>query len=243
MKQKKLLYLKDKAMPLFLLTLLLLYLIGLRYGANDRETSFMERYYQSYNERRFLSLYLSAFLLSLFPVIKNFYITERLIRCNRIYAYVISIVKQIGVMALLYTVVLVIGWFDLVGSKTKDWMTGASILYISIIFFTQLIGWFLIGILEGFVYIMIKSLPLTFIICETLLIVTNLSLYISDNKLLVQYIRLYDFMFDLSKMGNFLTIFSIGFFNIAVITALVGLSYHVLRRHDFIPGGKRLYGK
>jgi len=227
---------------ILLIIALAAYFAILRFSGTQK-TTFFVKYYQTYNERRFLGLFLSVFLLSLFPTLKKMYITEIVVRNSSKWNYIISIFKEICLMSFAYSVMISIGWYFIIGTGTTDWILKENCIYMGVVLFTQIIGWIMIGMVELLVYIWIKNLPVSFIVCDMLFIMTNLSLYLSNDKRYISFVRLYDFMYDLLKIDDIFTIASIGFLYIAIIMLLIWLSYFSLKINDFMPGGKKSYAR
>ena len=142
-------------------------------------------------------------------------------------------------MALQYSFLLSFGWYVIVGTGIQNLSGKNYLMYMLCIFAEQFIGWIEIGMLEVCIYILIHNLLLSFIMCDALLILMNLSLYIGNNEQVLQYTRLYDFMFNPAKIDNIYKIVSIGLFHIMIISFLFLICYEIIKRHDYIMGGKR----
>ncbi len=203
------------------------------------EETLIHAFRTTYNERIFLALYVTVYLVSLFPLLKLVFQTEYVVRISTKWRFFEMLCKKIFFIAFLYSLLLSFGWYAIVGSGIQDFITKRYVLYIICIFLGQLIGWIEIGMIEVYLYILIQNLPLSFIISDALLIGMNLSLYISHNEHVLQYTRLYDFMFYPEEIGDLYKIVSNGFFHIAILSLLFLTSYEFIKRHDYIMGGKR----
>lgn len=205
------------------------------------EETLIHAFQINYNERRFLVLYLNIYLVSLFPILKRMFQTEYVIRISSKWKYLEKICIKIIIMALGYSFLLSFGWYVMVGSGIENAKGQSYFLYILYIFVEQFIGWVEIGMFEVLVYIFIHNRALVFIICDSILILMNLSLYIGSNEKILQYTRLYDFMFNPQKINNIYTIVSIGLFHIIMISLLFLFSHNLIKKHDYIKGGKKAH--
>lgn len=193
----------------------------------------------AYNERRFLALYVTVYLISLFPILIQIFQTEYVSRVSTKWRFFEIFWIKITIMALQYSFLLSFGWYVIVGSGIQDFLDKSYVMYMLCIFAEQFIGWIEIAMLEACIYILIHNLLLSFIICDALLILMNLSLYIGSNEQVLQYTRLYDFMFNPVKIDDIYKIVSIGLFHIVIISLLFLICYELIKRHDYIMGGKR----
>ncbi len=193
----------------------------------------------AYNERRFLALYVIVYLAGLFPVLKQLFQTEYVSRVSSKWNFFEMAWRKIIFMALLYSLLLSFGWYVIVCTGMQDFSGESYVLYMLCVFVEQFIGWVEIGMLEACIYIVIHNLVLSFIISDAILILMNLSLYVGGNEQVLMYTRLYDFMFNPAKIDDIYKIISIGLFHIVIISLLVLIGYELLKRHDFIVGGKR----
>ncbi len=193
----------------------------------------------AYNERRFLALYVNVYLVSLFPILKQIFQTEYVTRISTKWRFFEMLWIKITIMALQYSFLLSFGWYVIVGSGIQNLSGKSYVMFMLCIFAEQFIGWIEIGMLEACIYILIHNLLLSFIMCDALLILMNLSLYIGSNEQILQYTRLYDFMFNPAKIDDIYKIISIGLFHIMIISFLFLICYEIIKRHDYIMGGKR----
>lgn len=223
---------------LILVFLILFVFIYQRQTLQSRET-LISAFGIAYNERRFLALYVNVYLLSLFPILKQIFQTEYVTRFSTKWSFFEMLWRKITVMALQYSFLLSFGWYVIVGSGIQNLSGKSYVMYILCIFAEQFIGWIEIGMLETCIYILIHNLLLSFIICDALLILMNLSLYIGSNEKFLQYTRLYDFMFHPAEINGIYKIVSIGLFHIAISSLLFLICYEIIKRHDYIMGGKR----
>lgn len=196
-------------------------------------------FYMAYNERRFLALYANIYLVSLFPILNQIFKTEYVTRVSTKWSFFKILCIRITIMALQYSFLLSFGWYAIVGSGVQPLSDKSYVVYMLCIFVEQFIGWIEIGMLETCIYILIHNLLLSFVICDALLILMNLSLYIGSNEQVLQYTRLYDFMFNPVKIDNIYRIVSIGLFHIMIILLLFLICHEIIKRHDYIMGGKR----
>lgn len=231
-------YLVKHSNKLIIVFLLFFIFIYQRQTLRSGET-LVSAFHMAYNERRFLALYVNVYLVSLFPILKQIFQTEYVTRVSTKWSFFEMLWIKITIMALQYSFLLSFGWYVIVGSGIQNLSGKSYVMFMLCIFAEQFIGWIEIGMLEAYIYILIHNLLLSFIICDALLILMNLSLYIGSNEQILQYIRLYDFMFSPAKIDNIYKIVSIGLFHIMIISFLFLICYKIIKRHDYIMGGKR----
>lgn len=194
-----------------------------------------------YNERRFLAIYVGIFLIALFPVLKKIFKAEYVTRLSEKWRVCELLWKEVAVISLLYAFLISFGWYMIVGLSIPNGLNRNYLLYMFFTFIKLFIGWFEIGIIEAFIYILIHNLLLAFISCDAFLILMNLSLYIGSNEQVLQYTRVFDFMFNASDNIGLYRSISVGMFHIVIICLLILASYEIIKRHDYLMGGKRKY--
>lgn len=227
----------NKIILVFLLTINFIFQ---RYNVPHDKTLIGE-FLLEYNERRFLAIYVGIFLIGLFPIFKNVFKTEYVTRISEKWRVCWLIWKGVAVISLLYAFLVSFGWYIIVGLSIPNGLNKNYLIYMFYTFIKQVIGWFEIGIIEAFIYIMVHNLLLAFIFCYSLLILMNLSLYISSKEQVLQYVRLFDFMFSPSDNIGLYKNFSIGMFHVVIICLLILASYEIIKRHDYLLGGKWKY--
>lgn len=195
----------------------------------------------NFNERRFLALYLNIYLVSLFPVLRRIFQTEYVCRISTKWKVIEKLWGKITIMALEYSLLLSFVWYAIVGSGIENTDGKSYFMYIFCIFAEQFIGWMEIGMFEVLAFILVQHLLLGFILCESFFILMNLSLYIGSNEKILQYTRLYDFMFNPMKINDIYAIVSIGLFHIVIISLLFLVSHNLIKRHDYLKGGKKAH--
>lgn len=205
-------------------------------GVND---TLISAFHMAYNERNFLSLYVLVYLISLFPILKQIFQIEYVTRVSAKWRFFEMLWVKISIMALQYSLLVSFGWYVIAGSGFRNFLKKEYVIYILWVFIRQFIGWLEIGMLETCIYILIHNLMLSFIICDALLILMNLSLYIGSNEQILQYTRLYDFMCSPEKNNGIYKVVSIGMFHVVIILLLFLICYEIIKRHDYITGGKR----
>lgn len=203
--------------------------------------SFVSVFHQSYNERKFLGIYVTLYLLSILPVLKGIYDTNKVIRNRSILRHLQMVWKEICVTAGVFVFLSTIGWYVIVGSKTAEWFDKENVFFVILIFITQFIAWIEIGMLATFVYSIIRNLAITYVLCQFTLIMLNLSLYITNSEKYVQYSRIYLFMYDLQQLDNLQRAISVGLFHIAVIFIFIFGTLCVFNNCDFALREKKLY--
>lgn len=209
----------------------------------QEESLFMKMYYDTFNERRFLSIYLTLYLILLFPIIKKVQSIEYITRYSRKWDCVIVQFFKILKVSLLYSFVIAFGWYFLIGAFCMQGMEREHVILICCITFTQVIGWTLMGMIEMVVYIFLKNIVLSFLLCDALFILTNLSLYVTSSLQFVHFVRVYDFMFDIGNINNPFILVSILFFYIAIIMGLIWFSYFAIAKQDFLAKEASGYAK
>lgn len=235
-------FVKKQMIRIMLCIIMILILVLVR-RQTDSEIEFLSGFFQWFNERKFLAIYVTLYLISLFGQLKLIYDADRVIRNTDIWNHLSFIWKEIGVNAIIFAFLSTAGWYVIVGTAIKDCMNYRNIIYMCLIFFTQNIGWIEIGILATFIYSIVRNSPFTYILCHTTLILLNLSLYITNSEKFVQYSRIYYFMYELRQLNNWFTVISVAFLHIAIIFLLVFSTYSVVKKHDFISGDKNAYAQ
>lgn len=224
-----------------IITLLLTLIFMYQRQALRTEETVLSAFQVNYNERRFLVLYLNIYLVSLFPILKQIFQTEYVFRISNKWRFLEKLWGKITIMALGYSFLLSFAWYAIVGSGIGNTEGNSYFMYILCIFAEQFIGWMEIGMFEVLAYILVHNLLLAFILCDSFFILMNLSLYIGSNEKILQYTRLYDFMFNPAKINDIYTIVSIGFFHIVIISLSFLISHNLIKRHDYLKGGKKAH--
>lgn len=225
---------------LFCIMTYILFYTRFRFASID---SLISGFHQSYNERKFLAIYVTLYLLSILPVLNSIYDTNKLIRSVNVLRHLQTIWKEICITAGMFAFLSTVGWYVVVGSKMVGCFQKENVLFVLIIFFTQIIAWSEIGILATFVYSIVKNSAITYVLCQLILIMLNLSLYIIDNERYVQYSRIYLLMYDIQQLNNLQRVISVVFFHIAVIFLFVFCTFSVLSRSDLALGGNKSYAE
>lgn len=205
--------------------------------------SLLSVFHRSYNERKFLGIYVTLYLLSILPVLKDIYDTNKVIRNRSILKHLQMVWKEICVTAGMFVFLSTVGWYIIVGSKTAEWFNKENVFFVMLIFVTQFIAWIEVGMLATFVYSIIRNLPITYVLCQFALIILNLSLYITNSEKYVQYRRIYLFMYDLQQLDNLQRVISVGFFHVAVTFIFIFGTLCVFNNCDFALREKRLYAE
>ncbi len=227
----------DKVLLVFVMTCIL---VWMRVQVIPTD-SFLSVFHQSYNERKFLGIYVTLYLLSILPVLKGVYNTNTVIRNRSISRHLQMVWKEICITAGIFVFLSTIGWYVIVGSKTVEWFDKGNVYFVILIFVTQFIAWVEIGILATFVYSIIRNLAITYVFCQFALIMLNLSLYITNSEKYVQYSRIYLFMYDLQQLDNLQRVISVGLFHVAVAFTFILGTLCVFNKSDFALKEKRLY--
>lgn len=203
----------------------------------DEKKDILRVFHLTYNERSFLAVYVSMFLISLFPILKQIVKAEFVVRASVKWQYLGRIWKCLLVMALWDSFLLSFVWYIVVGSKGSSDI-GNELPYMVCVFVTQVIGWMEIAMLESFCFILTRKFAVSFLICEGLLILTNLSRYLIGSTKILQYTRVYDFMFHPEQLGNVYRMISVGLVHVMLILSLVFVCYEIVKRYDYVAGGK-----
>lgn len=201
---------------------------------------FMRFYNRTYNEIRFIMPYVFFFLLCLLPVIKKIFVGELLVRKTNKWEYMIKIYKEIFVLSVIYTLILTVGWYLVLGTGTYNWQTKDVIVHMSIIVIAQVLGWTMIGLLELFVYAIVKNLAFSFVISFVFFVTTNLSSLVYNYERPDSSVRLFDFMFRFTEYKNLFLMMSTGAFYVTICMGLLWGVYFLILRHDFVFGGKKV---
>lgn len=234
------LFLKQKTATVLLVFIMMCVLLYRRVQVTSTD-SLLSVFHQSYNERKFLGTYLTLYLLSVLPVLKGIYDTNKVVRNRSRLRHLQMIWKEIYITAGIFAFLSTIGWYVIVGSKTAEWLNKENVFFVVLIFITQLIAWAEIGILATFVYSVIRNLAITYVLCQFALIMLNLSLYITNSEKYVQYSRIYLFMYDLQQLDNSQRIISVGLFHLAVTFIFILGTLCVFNNCDFALEEKKLY--
>jgi len=233
-------FLKQKTATVLLVFIMMCVLFCTRAQVTPMD-SLLAVFHQSYNERKFLGTYVTLYLLSVLPILKGMYDTNKVIRNRSILWHLQMIWKEICITAGIFAFLSTIGWYVIVGSKTAEWLNKENVFFVVLIFITQIIAWAEIGILATFVYSMIRNLAITYVLCQFTLIMLNLSLYITNSGKYAQYSRIYLFMYDLQPLDNLHRVISVGLFHIAVTFIFIFGTLCVFNNCDFALREKRLY--
>ena len=230
-------YMKKNVQFIFLLTIVLcVFFFHVMQGELGSEI--VHTYWVMFNERRFLSIYLSLFLCSLIPYMKRIFCVDYVTRFPSKWVFLEKLCLRIFLIAIIYSLLLTFGWYGIVGPRVGGENNAMFLKSLAFIFLGNMIGWMEVGLLEVFLYSLIHNVLLAFVFCYAGAISMNLSLYTMRSEQFTRYIRLYDFMYHPEIFKTKYDYVSVTFFHIVVIFLIFLLCHERIKRHDYVKGGK-----
>lgn len=187
------------------------------------------------NERIFLAVFLPIFLVNNFNMLKNMVNPSIVIRESSKWNYTFVIFKTMISHSVIYTSLVLGNWYIMIGMSGSEEKSRVVFIYILYMFFTQIIGWTLIGMTQILVFLCLPNIVLSFIFCQLLFIMTNLSLYLSLTLRDILAIRIYSFMFGVSDFTNGQSLLTVGLIYGVIIMLATLICYKLLRNYDFLP--------
>jgi hypothetical protein len=194
------------------------------------------------NEAQYLGFYLPVFLISVFPIFNDILKEQVVVRQTNKWDYILYIFGEVCKSSAIYAFAISFGWFFIIGTGIDGWNVPENWIFIGSIFIGQFIGWTMAGMLEAMLYLVIKNLPLAFILCYFIFIATNLSLYVNTSQQLEYYIRIYEMMFHIELFGSIYTLINVMCFYLILISSSIWACYWIIKHHDFLDdGGTRVH--
>lgn len=229
-------YLKYKQSRKYILTMMIfiLYFAFVR-RTIDSTGNLISLLGRTCNERIFLAVFLPIFLVNNFNMLKNIVNPSIIIRENSKWNYTFVTVKTMVLHSVIYTSIVLGNWYIMIGMSGIEGKSRAVFIYIFYMFITQIIGWTLIGMTQIIVFLYLPNIVLSFIFCQLLFIMTNLSLYLSLTLRDILAIRIYSFMFELSDFTNWESLLTVGLIYGVIIMSVTFICYKLLKNYDFLP--------
>lgn len=209
----------------------------IRKKTNDMQDTCLHAFQLEFNERRFLGIYLSIFLIGIFPILLKLYKVYYVTKFTTKWRIMEIIFCEIISFAVVFSMLSAFGWFLVIGIHLEGTSFSEGIRITTYYFIKIFLGWVEIGMVECVAYILLRNLFLAFIFCDGMMILMNLSIYMIKNEKLIRYLRLFDFMYAYRIEDNLFREFSIGLYHTAIICMLFIIAYEIVKRQDIIMKG------
>lgn len=225
-------YLRKRDWSIYLWLHVLAFLF-LRIRTGQGSCTILDIYTQIYYEKRVLAIYILGYLILLGSLCKQVITDMYAIKCKTHECHMRLIGKKLMFRAVSYSFVLNIICYVIVGSCAQDCMLKENIIRVLLIFFTQTIGWSMIGFLYLFLCLCLRHMLVATCITYLSLIFLNLSNYVNYYEKLQYYIRLYYLMFHIEQYPNLFYFLSVALFYSVIGMMLCIFSYNRLQKKEY----------
>ena len=224
--------LRENAWIIYLAFYVIVFFVWRICFAQNNET-IIEIYTNMYYEKRAMGIYILGYLLFLGPLCNKIINYHYAIRIGTKENQLAKLGKIMFIRSVMYSFMLNIVFYLMVGSATKDYLIKENIIRVMLQFLSQTVGWLFIGYLYLFIYLCVRQKIVAVSITYLILIALCLSNYVNYYAKLQYYLRLYYMMFHIEQYPSWSFFFGVLLFYMTLGLMFYVISYRRINKYEY----------